>query len=87
MENTFSLAVLYSLGNDRALTLILEDDSNYLKERLWLASPNLRVQKSLIKAPNGFNQTAFHSEIRKPFPKPTIEIVYNNFVFIYYFYF
>ncbi len=68
--NTSPLAGRYSLGNDQALTLILEDNNNYLEERLWFASPNLRLRTSLIKAPNGFNQTAFYSEIRKLPPKP-----------------
>ncbi|GBF86503.1 chorismate-binding protein [Aphanothece sacrum FPU3] len=55
----------YSLGEDEALTLTLEDNNNYLEERLSFASPNLRLRTSLTKARNGFSQTAFYSEIRK----------------------
>lgn len=55
----------YNLGNDEALTFIVEEEKFYLEERLWYASPNLRMRTSLIKQANGFSKTAFYSEIRK----------------------
>jgi phycoerythrin-associated linker protein len=59
----------YVLGNDEALTFIVEEEKLYLEERLWYASPNLRLRTSSIKHANGFSRTAFYSEIRKVAPK------------------
>ncbi|WP_013321787.1 phycobiliprotein lyase [Gloeothece verrucosa] len=59
----------YSLGNDQALTLIVEEADTYFEERVWFATPNLRLRNSLIKGANGFSQTAFYSEIRRVAPK------------------
>jgi hypothetical protein len=61
----------FVLGNDQALTLIIEKDKTYLEERLWFASPNLRLRTSLVKNAHGFSRTAFYSEIRKIPPKST----------------
>ncbi len=55
----------YSLGEDEALTLTLNRGDFSLEERLWFASPNLRLRTSLMKGQNGYNRTAFYSEIRK----------------------
>jgi hypothetical protein len=65
------LAGRYILGNDEALTLIVEEENTYLEERLWFASPNLRLRTSLVKNSQGFSKTAFYSEIRKIAPKST----------------
>ena len=55
----------YLLGQDEALTLKLESDGNCWEERLWFASPNLRLRASLIKWEDGRSTTAFYSEIRR----------------------
>ncbi|EAZ93849.1 phycobiliprotein lyase [Crocosphaera chwakensis] len=55
----------YSLGEDEALTLILEVGDFSIEERIWFASPNLRLRTSLMKGKNGYNRTAFYSEIRR----------------------
>ncbi len=55
----------YILGNDRALTLNLEQDSNFIEERIWFASPNLRLRTTIIKNGDEFTTTSFYSEIRK----------------------
>jgi hypothetical protein len=55
----------YLLGQDEALTLTLEGDETYWEERLWFASPNLRLRTSLIKRGDGWSATAFYSEIRR----------------------
>ncbi|MFM6057781.1 MAG: phycobiliprotein lyase, partial [Microcystis aeruginosa] len=34
-------------------------------ERIWFASPNLRLRTSIIQSANGDRQTVFYSEIRK----------------------
>lgn len=65
------IAGRYILGNDEALTLMIEDEKTYSEERLWFASPNLRLRTSLIKHSDGFSATSFYSEIRKIPPKPT----------------
>lgn len=61
----------YRLGEDEALTLIIDRDDFSFEERLWFASPNLRLRTSLIKSKQGYNRTAFYSEIRKISPKET----------------
>ena len=59
----------YSLGADEALTLKLEQDSTHWQERIWFASPNLRLRNSLILGKEGQKNTAFYSEIRRMPPK------------------
>ena len=59
----------YILGNDEALTLIIEDGKIYSEERLWFASPNLRLRTTIFKYADGFSTTSFYSEIRKIPPK------------------
>ena len=55
----------YTLGNDQVLTLIIEDENTlYAEERLWFASPNLRLRTSLLKHPDGYRMASFCSEIR-----------------------
>ena len=55
----------YVLGNDGALSLILEQENNCVEERIWFASPNLRLRTSIIKNGKDFTTTSFYSEIRK----------------------
>ena len=55
----------YLLGQDEALTLKLEREGTCWEERLWFASPNLRLRASLIKREDGWSATAFYSEIRR----------------------
>lgn len=55
----------YQMGEDEALTLIVEEGNNHTSERLWFASPNLRLRTSLLKNNNNFSSTAFYSEIRR----------------------
>jgi hypothetical protein len=54
----------YSIGSDEALTLITEQDTLYAEERLWFASPNLRLRTSLLKHSGIVSMTSFYSEIR-----------------------
>jgi hypothetical protein len=54
----------YLLGRDEALTLITEHETLYSEERLWFASPNLRLRTNLLKRPDGSSMSAFWSEIR-----------------------
>jgi len=55
----------YQMGEDEALTLIVEEGNNHTSERLWFASENLRLRTSLFKNNKGFSTTAFYSEIRR----------------------
>jgi len=59
----------YNLGDDEALTLTVEGEGFYAEERLWFASPNLRLRMSLTKTTDDFEMAAFYSEIRKIPPK------------------
>jgi len=59
----------YVLGNDEALTLIVEDNVGYFEERIWFASSNLRLRTTLFKVSDEFSHTCFYSEIRKMAPQ------------------
>ena len=59
----------YVMGEDEALTLICSSDSVYMEERVWFASPNLRLRTSLAKNGSDYTQTTFYSEIRRIPPK------------------
>lgn len=54
----------YVMGDDDALTLMGESETLYSEERLWFASPNLRLRTSTIKQLDGFSTASFCSEIR-----------------------
>ncbi len=55
----------YILGEDKALTLIIEAKDFVVEERLWFASDNLRLRTIITKDVWGKMQTTFYSEIRK----------------------
>ena len=59
----------YILGEDEALTLIIDAEDIYLEERQWFAGENLRLRTTVIKDEAGRMQTTFYSEIRKLAPK------------------
>ncbi|MDX2241720.1 MAG: phycobiliprotein lyase [Leptolyngbyaceae cyanobacterium bins.302] len=54
----------YVMGSDDALTLITDYETMYSEERLWFASPNLRLRTSILKRFGGFSMASFCSEIR-----------------------
>ena len=60
----------YVMGSDDALTLITEYETMYSEERLWFASPNLRLRTSILKRFGGFSMASFCSEIRMGVAKP-----------------
>jgi phycoerythrin-associated linker protein len=60
-----SLAGRYILGQDDALTLVARGETMYAEERLWFASPNLRLRASFVKNSDRFHLSAFYSEIRR----------------------
>ncbi|MGV2828614.1 phycobiliprotein lyase [Myxosarcina sp. GI1(2024)] len=57
----------YILGDDGALTLIIETDKICTEERQWFASDNLRLRTNIVrdKHRGTIVQTSFYSEIRK----------------------
>jgi len=54
----------YIMGSDQALTLITDYETMSSEERLWFASPNLRMRVSVLKRFGGFSMASFTSEIR-----------------------
>jgi hypothetical protein len=60
----------YRLGTDEALTLISESETLYAEERIWFASPNLRLRTSTLKRDGGLSVASFCSEIRMGGAKP-----------------
>ena len=53
----------YILGNDEALTLITEYENIASEERIWFASPNLRL-RTMVFTGDGLSMASFSSEIR-----------------------
>ena len=66
-----SLSGHYNLASDESLTLTFEDGTLKMEERIWFASPNLRMRTSLILQNEQFIHSAFYSEIRKLPPTKT----------------
>lgn len=64
-DNSTSLAGNYIFGEDEALTLSLSQENTDFKERLWFASPNLRLRTSIIRHQGEVSNTSFYSEIRR----------------------
>ncbi len=64
------IAGRYILGSDDALTLISSDETMYSEERLWFASPNLRLRTSILKRADGVSSASFCSEIRMGIAQP-----------------
>ncbi|MHC5598087.1 MAG: phycobiliprotein lyase [Nostoc sp.] len=54
----------YKIDSDGALILTTEDETTSSEERLWFASPNLRMRVNVLKSFGGFSITSFTSEIR-----------------------
>ncbi|HHP7243893.1 MAG TPA: phycobiliprotein lyase [Elainellaceae cyanobacterium] len=54
----------YILAADDILTLTTEYDGMFSEERLWFASPNLRLRSSILKRQDDFCTASFCSEIR-----------------------
>ncbi|MCS6812724.1 MAG: phycobiliprotein lyase [Cyanobacteria bacterium] len=61
----------YAIGRDDVLTFTRETKTTFTEERLWFASPNLRLRTSLVSQGNGLMTTSFYSEIRFGGAKPT----------------
>ena len=54
----------YVIGSDDSLTLITEDETTYYEERIWFASPNLRLRTGIFKGSSGYSMATFCTEIR-----------------------
>lgn len=63
----------YVMGEDESLTLITDYETMYSEERLWFASPNLRLRTSILKRFGGFSMATFCSEIRMGGAKPAAD--------------
>lgn len=57
--------VTYELGMDQTLTLQWPESLRHAQERIWFASPKLRLRTSLVRGSNQrYETSAFYSEIR-----------------------
>jgi CpeS-like protein len=63
----------YKLGTDESLTLITKSETVDSEERMWFASPNLRMRVSIIKQSDSCSMTSFTSEIRMGVTTPAKE--------------
>jgi CpeS-like protein len=54
----------FQIDADGALTLLLASTSMQIEERIWFASPNLRLRTSVQKSSAGWSLASFCSEIR-----------------------
>ncbi|MBJ7898850.1 MAG: phycobiliprotein lyase [Cyanobacteria bacterium RI_101] len=64
------LSGAYELGEDEGLAYLLESGDVKTEERIWFASPNLRLRTCLIHQGTAPIHSAFYSEIRKLPPQP-----------------
>jgi phycoerythrin-associated linker protein len=55
----------YRMEPDGAMVLVTAYEMTESEERLWFASPNLRLRTSVVKRFGGFSMASFCSEIRK----------------------
>jgi CpeS-like protein len=55
----------YSLGDDDAITLTIDNNDTHSEERIWFESPNVRVRTTIVTRANGDNIATFYSEIRR----------------------
>lgn len=70
LGSTVSLGT-FSLGVDEALTLCFDGSDSATEERIWFASPNLRLRSSSVRQEGTIHITAFCSEIRMQAPSPS----------------
>jgi CpeS-like protein len=63
--NLAPVTAQYTLGDDDALTLTIDNDGTHSEERIWFESPNVRVRTTIVTRPNGDNIATFYSEIRR----------------------
>jgi hypothetical protein len=61
---TSPIAIRYSLGDDDALTLVIEDEHHHAEERVWFESNNVRLRTTIVTQSSGDAMAAFYSEIR-----------------------
>ncbi len=54
----------FQVGEDQALILLLSYQEMQIEERIWFASPNLRLRTSVQKSNAGWSIASFCSEIR-----------------------
>jgi hypothetical protein len=54
----------FQIAEDEAITLFLSYQSTQIEERIWFASPNLRLRTSVQKSSAGWSLASFCSEIR-----------------------
>ncbi|MGB3615002.1 MAG: phycobiliprotein lyase [Elainellaceae cyanobacterium] len=62
--NNIATTACYMVEQTETLVIMSEQDGLELEERLWFASPKLRLRNSILKRPDAFNTTSFFSEIR-----------------------
>jgi phycoerythrin-associated linker protein len=65
------VAGTYVMGSDGALTLYTQYEMTESEERIWFASPNLRLRASTVKRFGGFSMASFCSEVRKLSASPS----------------
>lgn len=62
---TEPLPARYRVGDDDVLTLSTTSNQGESEERLWFASPNLRLRTAIVRYPDGTRVTTFCSEVRR----------------------
>jgi hypothetical protein len=68
----------YKLGSDETLSLLVESDGIFSEERIWFASPNLRMRVNIVKQADGFSTTSFTTEIRMGVPPVKADATANS---------
>jgi hypothetical protein len=60
----------YEIGTDGSFALTAKTDLFHSQERIWFASPNLRLRTILIEGKHGFSMSSLCSEIRMGGARP-----------------
>ncbi len=55
----------YILAEDESLSLIIEENQQIIKERIWFASDNLRLRNTVVTYKEKVMETNFYSEIKR----------------------
>lgn len=68
--DTIPITSRYQIGIDGALTLVTQEEALTSEERLWFASPNLRLRTTILKQKGVFSMASFTTEIRMGLSQP-----------------
>lgn len=55
----------FFIAEDNSITFTINQNNQYVEEKIWFANDNLRLRNTVIKHKNQVIETSFYSEIKK----------------------